>query len=66
MKIIPSRAELGLLLLSVSLSAAVLVAGYEVFENIRYQRWKSQFEVIGWLTVPSPNPVLMWESRFQR
>jgi lysophospholipase L1-like esterase len=63
MKIIPSRAELGLLLVSSSLSVALLIGGYELYENIRYERWKSQFDVIGWLTVPSPNPVLMWEYR---
>ncbi len=63
MKIVPSKAELALLLLSVSISVAVLAGAYEYFENTRYQRWKNQFDVIGWLTVPSPNPVLMWEYR---
>jgi lysophospholipase L1-like esterase len=59
----PGRAELWLLLASVSLSIAVLVGAYETVENIRYERWKSQFDVIGLLTVPSANPVLMWEYR---
>lgn len=63
MKMAPSKAELALLLLSVSISVAVLAGAYECVENVRYQRWKNQFDAIGWLTVPSPNPVLMWEYR---
>jgi hypothetical protein len=64
MKIISfASAELRSLLVSVALSVAVLAGGYEIYENIRYERWKSQFDVIGGLTVPSPNPVLMWEYR---
>jgi hypothetical protein len=64
MKIISfASAELRLLLVSIGLSVAVLAGGYEIFQSIRYERWKSEFDVIGGLTVPSPNPVLMWEYR---
>lgn len=64
MKIISlAGSELRLLLVSLGLSAVLLAGAYEIFENIRYERWKSQFDVIGSLTVPSSNPVLMWEYR---
>jgi lysophospholipase L1-like esterase len=64
MKIISlTGAELRLLLVSVGLSVLLLAGAYEIFENIRYERWKSEFDVIGGLSVPSSNPVLMWEYR---
>jgi lysophospholipase L1-like esterase len=45
----------------------MLIAAYEVFENIRYYNWKSIYrdrgDLYGNLTVLSPNKDLIWEYR---
>ena len=52
-----------LLVVSAITTLALLAAAYEIVSSLRYDRWKRGFDVIGWLTVPSPNSVLMWEYR---
>lgn len=54
-----------------SMAAAVvaiilIIVVFESIENIRYARWRASYDNGGWLgrvTVPSDNPVLMWEYR---
>jgi lysophospholipase L1-like esterase len=61
-----AKTKLGLILLSSTVSMAILVGVFETIENIRYYRWRKNFDNFGWfgrITVPSPNPVLMWEYR---
>lgn len=44
----------------------LLVGVFETVQNSRYSKWRSNFDNLGWLgaiTVPSENPVLMWEYR---
>ena len=58
--------NLTLALVSIVVSAVVAVAIYEGVENVLYYQWRSSFEGTAWLgtvTVPSDNPVLMWEYR---
>lgn len=54
-----------LLLSSLFISSFILIVGYEIFENIRYYRWKSIYRVkgdsCGNLTILSSNKELMWE-----
>ena len=49
------------------LSLLVLVLAFEIFEARRYEQWRADFTGSeGWygrVTVPSQNPVLMWEYR---
>ncbi len=56
-----------LLGLAASLASSLLVvAGYEGIENLLWRRWRERFDNDGWfgkLTVPSPNPALLWEYR---
>jgi hypothetical protein len=55
-----------LMLLSMATSLALFVGVFELVANIRYHRWKAGFDNYGWfkrITVPSENPVLMWEYR---
>jgi lysophospholipase L1-like esterase len=53
--------------LSLLLSLLVCVTGYEIYENVRYYRWKAAYAAgsdwHGRLTVPSRNERLMWEYR---
>jgi len=46
---------------------SVLAGGiYEIVSRIQYARWRSHFDNHGWLgtvTVPSSDPVLLWEYR---
>ena len=50
-----------------TLLTLILCAGtYEIVEQVQYDRWRAGFDNAGWfgkLTIPSPNPVLMWEYR---
>lgn len=60
------KTKLGLVLLSSVVSVVVLLGVFEAIENIRYDRWRRNFDNYGWfgrITVRSPNPVLMWEYR---
>lgn len=60
------KTKFGLILLSSIISAVLFIGVYEVIKNIQYYRWKENFDNSGWLgkvTIPSPNPVLMWEYR---
>ena len=44
----------------------VFIGTFEIVKNIKYYRWKADFDNYGWfgkITIPSPNPVLMWEYR---
>lgn len=56
------------LILASGYLAALLLAlgGYEVYASVRYTRWRSDFDSYGWmktLTLPSSNPILLWEYR---
>lgn len=60
------RANLALASASVLATFAVFALGYEVVANVRYHRWRASFDNNRWLgtlTVPSENPILMWEYR---
>jgi len=51
---------------SILVTLAVLAAGFEVTENVRYRRWRASFDNEGWigrLTVASKNEALLWEYR---
>jgi lysophospholipase L1-like esterase len=40
------------------------IVGYEIYGNIRYRQWRSEFDGSGKfqrLTIPSPDKILMWE-----
>ena len=55
-----------MLLLSSMISAFLFIGGFEAVRNIQYHRWKAHFDNFGWfgrITMPSPDPVLMWEYR---
>jgi hypothetical protein len=56
----------GLSLLSTVITATLFIGIYEVVKNSRYSTWRKNFDNQGWfgkITVPSENPVLMWEYR---
>jgi lysophospholipase L1-like esterase len=58
--------RLGVLLLSVLVSLVAFVTVYEIVKTVRYHRWRENFDNFGWfekITIPSQNPVLMWEYR---
>ena len=58
--------KFSLSLASTFVAAILLVGLFEVVQNIRYSRWRTNFDNHGWfgkLTVPSENPVLLWEYR---
>ncbi len=60
------KTRIGLILLSSALTAVLFIGAFEIVASIRYDRWKADFDGSGWfgkITVPSPNPVLMWEYR---
>lgn len=61
-----AKTNIGVFLISSTLTTVVCVGAFEIFENIQYYRWKADFNNYGWfdtLTIPSSNPVLMWEYR---
>ncbi|MBM3143803.1 MAG: SGNH/GDSL hydrolase family protein [Chloroflexi bacterium] len=61
-----AKSKVGLILLSSILSAVLFIGTFEIISNILYYRWKADFDNYGWfgkITIPSPNPVLMWEYR---
>ena len=60
--------EIGKRILLVVASTVVFIllciAGYEIYGNIRYRQWRSEFDGSGKfqrLTIPSPDRILMWE-----
>lgn len=58
--------KFGLSLVSTVVAIILFVGVFEVVENIRYSIWRENFDNFGWfgkITVPSENPVLMWEYR---
>jgi len=60
------RAKLLLALASALLTLVVFVLGYEAWETAKYRAWRARYDNKGWLgtlTVPSSDPVLMWEYR---
>lgn len=55
-----------LLLMAISFTVLVVAAAgaFELYMQVRYNRWRAEFDNFGWLnrvTIKSPNPVLMWE-----
>jgi lysophospholipase L1-like esterase len=67
MRLAPSlRGNLLLALASAILTLVLFVLGYEVWQTARYRAWRARYDNKGWLgtlTVPSSDPVLMWEYR---
>jgi hypothetical protein len=65
----PSKINKNIVLLisSTIISFIILLAAYEVFENIRYYRWKAFYrdrgDLYGNLTIPSSNKDLIWRYR---
>lgn len=60
------RGKLLLALASSLLTLVLFVPGYEAWQTIRYRAWRAHYDNKGWLgtlTVPSTDPVLMWEYR---
>ena len=60
------RGNLLLALASSLLTLVLFVVGYETWQTIRYRAWRARYDNKGWLgtlTVPSSDPVLMWEYR---
>ena len=58
--------KFGLSLASTIVAVILFVGVFEVVENIRYSIWRTNFDNFGWfgkITVPSKNPLLMWEYR---
>ena len=61
-----AKTKFGLLLISSTLTTVLFVGVFELVKSIKYERWKADFDNYGWfgkMTIPSPNPVLMWEYR---
>ena len=60
------RGKLLLALASSLLTLVLFALGYEAWQTIRYRAWRAHYDNKGWLgtlTVPSSDPVLMWEYR---
>jgi lysophospholipase L1-like esterase len=58
------RANLLLALASALATLVVFVLGYEAWQAAKYRSWRARYDNKGWLgtlTVPSSDPVLMWE-----
>jgi DNA-3-methyladenine glycosylase II len=58
------RANLLLALASALLTLVLFVLGYEAWQTAKYRAWRARYDNKGWLgtlTVPSSDPVLMWE-----
>ena len=61
-----AKTKYRLLLLSATIAAVLFVGAFEIAKHVQYYRWKANFDNFGWfgkITIPSPNPVLMWEYR---
>ena len=61
-----TRGNLLLALASCVLTLVVFVIGYEAWQSVCYRSWRAHYDNKGWLgtlTVPSSDPVLMWEYR---
>lgn len=60
------KKNLVLLVSSAIFSLMILVACYEIYGNIEYEKWKSIYDAggkFGKVTVPSSNKKMMWEYR---
>lgn len=60
------KSKFGIILLSTIFSAILFIGAFELVNTIIYNRWKADFDARGWLgtiTIPSSNPVLLWEYR---
>jgi lysophospholipase L1-like esterase len=60
------RTNLLVALASALATLALFVLGYEAWQTVRYRAWRARYDNKGWLgtlTVPSMDPVLMWEYR---
>jgi hypothetical protein len=60
------RGNLILALASALLTLVLFVLGYEAWQSAKYRGWRARYDNKGWLgtlTVPSSDPVLMWEYR---
>jgi lysophospholipase L1-like esterase len=59
--------NLVLMVVSTIVGMAIFISAYELVKSRQYDAWKADFEQSGdWyemLTVPSPNPILMWQYR---
>ncbi len=63
------RGNLILALASALLTLVLFVLGYEAWQSAKYRAWRARYDNKGWLgtlTVPSSDPVLMWEYRPHR
>lgn len=61
-----TRGNLLLALASSILTLVLFAVGYEGWQSYRYRTWRARYDNKGWLgtlTVPSSDPVLMWEYR---
>jgi lysophospholipase L1-like esterase len=61
-----TRGNLLLALSSTLVTLVLFVLGYEAWQGHRYAAWRARYDNKGWLgtlTVPSRDPVLMWEYR---
>lgn len=62
-----TKINVGISVISTIVAIAVFGGAYELYGNYEYRKWKESFahsvEWRGGLTVPSPDPVLMWEYR---
>ena len=58
------RGNLLLALASALVTLVLFVLGYETWQAARYRAWRARYDNKGWLgtlTLPSSDPVLMWE-----
>ena len=58
------RGNLLLALASALVTLVLFVLGYEAWQTAKYRAWRARYDNKGWLgtlTVPSSDPVLMWE-----
>lgn len=61
-----AKTKFGMVLLSSTITTVLFVGVFEIVKNVKYYRWRADFDNYGWfgkITIPSPNPVLMWEYR---
>ena len=56
-----------LLIASTVFSIIILISASEIFLTFRYKQWREEYlksgDWYGFLTIPSLNPILMWEYR---
>ena len=60
------KTKTGLVVVSSTITIILFVGLFEIIKNVQYYRWKADFDNYGWfgkITIPSPNPILMWEYR---